>query len=123
MRRAPLSTQAEFDLRNQIDSLLLKECALNVFAGNGRDLESLALARPTIPIEIEAQCDGIDQPTFEEIVRGSIRVLGDNRRIQDLKGPSQSTDRQISGSTGSGSPRAHEADPAQLAIERRGRLE
>lgn len=114
VRRAPLSTQAEFDLRNQIDSLLLKECALNVFAGNGRDLESLALARPTIPIEIEAQCDGIDQPTFEEIVRGSIRVLGDNRRIQDLKGPSQSTPADLR-KYWERIAEAHEADPAQLA--------
>ena len=88
-RRAPLLAQSEIDLRRQIDSLLLKECALNVFAGNGRDLESLALARPTIPISIDANCDGMDRQLFEEITRASIRILGDNRRIQDLKGPTQ----------------------------------
>ena len=113
-RRTPLSTQAEIDLRNQIDSLLLKECALNVFAGNGRDLESLALARPTIPIEIRAEPDGIDQPTFEEIVRASIRILGDNRRIQDLKGPSENRPADLR-KYWKRAAEVHGADPEQLS--------
>ena len=114
-RRALLSSQAALDLRRRIDSLLLKECALNVFAGNGRDLESLALARPTITIETESQSDGINQPTFEEIVRGSIRVLGDNRRIQDLKGPAQGTPADLR-NYWEQTAAAHGADPAQLAM-------
>lgn len=114
-RRTPLSTQAEIDLRSQIDSLLLKECALNVFAGNGRDLESLALARPTIPIEIKSQCDGLDQPTLEEIIRASIRILGDNRRIQDLKGPADRTPADLR-KYWERIAEAHSADFAQLAM-------
>ena len=114
-RRAPLSTQIEIDLRNQIDGLLLKECALNVFAGNGRDLESLALARPTIQIKNEAECGGIDQPTFEEIVRASIRILGDNRRIQDLRGPAQSAPADLR-NYWERIAQAHRVDPAQFAM-------
>ena len=112
--RVPLSTQSEINLRNQIDSLLLRECALNVFAGNGRDLESLALARPTIPIGIESECDGIDQSTFEEMVRASIRILGDNRRIQDLKGPSPRTPADLR-KYWERAAEVHGADPTQLA--------
>lgn len=114
-RQALLATQAEIDLRNRIDALLLRECSLNVFAGNGRDLESLALARPTIPIKAEAQCDGIDTPTLEEIVRGSIRILGDNRRIQDLKPPSLHTPADLR-KYWERTAEAHRADPTQLAM-------
>ena len=113
-RRSPLSTQSEISLRNQIDARLLEACALNVFAGNGRDLESLALARPTVNIDLDARCDGIDRMTFQEIVLSSIRILGDNRRIQDLKGPRAQTPavlRKYWECVGY----AHQIDPQQLA--------
>jgi ATP-dependent helicase YprA (DUF1998 family) len=86
-RRAPLTTQGSRNLRSQIDGELLRECELNVFSGNGRDLESLALARPTLDIDTSLTPDGLDPSIFAEIVRGSARMLGDSRRLQDMKGP------------------------------------
>lgn len=87
-RRAPLTTQGARTLRNQIDGALLKECELNVFSGNGRDLESLGLAKPTLHMEVAYLPSGLDARVFAEIVRGSVRILGDSRRLQDMKGPS-----------------------------------
>lgn len=89
-RHAPLTTQGSRTLRNQIDGALLRECELNVFSGNGRDLESLALARPTVQIDTTAVPDGLNPAVFSEIVRGSVRILGDSRRLQDMKGPRDS---------------------------------
>ena len=86
--RRPLGTQGARTLRSQIDDALLKECELNVFSGNGRDLESLGLAKPTLQIDGANAPQGLDPAVFVEIVRGSVRILGDSRRLQDMKGPS-----------------------------------
>jgi ATP-dependent helicase YprA (DUF1998 family) len=80
-----LSTAEQVELRRRIDQALLRECLINVFSGNGRDLESLALARPSI---VASPCDvpaGLDEAAFAEIVRGSVRILGDDRRLQGIK--------------------------------------
>jgi len=87
-RRAPLITQGARTLRTQIDGTLLRECELNVFSGNGRDLESLGLAKPTLQMDMAQLPSGLDPRVFAEIVRGSVRILGDSRRLQDVKGPS-----------------------------------
>lgn len=87
-RRAPLVTQGARTLRTQIDGTLLRECELNVFSGNGRDLESLGLAKPTLHMDMAHVPSGLDAGVFAEIVRGSVRILGDSRRLQDMKGPS-----------------------------------
>ena len=89
-RRSDLVTNAEEDLRQRIDDELLKECELNVFSGNGRDLESLGLATPSVLL-----AEGISPPapldaeTFAQVVRGCVRILGDNRRLQSVRAPSQ----------------------------------
>jgi ATP-dependent helicase YprA (DUF1998 family) len=87
-RRAPLTTQGSRTLRNQIDGALLRECELNVFSGNGRDLESLGLAKPTVQMDLAQLPANLAASVFTEIVRGSVRILGDSRRLQDMKGSS-----------------------------------
>jgi ATP-dependent helicase YprA (DUF1998 family) len=72
-------------LRDEAARELTRETALNVFAGNGRDLESLGLATASVPIVISAIDIELSDDVFGSVVRNSIRVLGDSRRIQDLK--------------------------------------
>ena len=89
-RRASLVTPAELELRQRIDDELLKECELNVFSGNGRDLESLGLAIPNIVRNQDVSPPvGVDADLFVELVRGCVRILGDNRRLQNVKDPTQ----------------------------------
>jgi Lhr-like helicase len=83
--RADLATANQVELRRRISAALLRECTLNVFSGNGRDLESLALAIPTIVMEDVEPPVGLDHSTFIEIVRASVRILGDDRRLQGVK--------------------------------------
>ena len=73
------------DLRRRIDSNLLRECLLNVFSGNGRDLESLALSAPSLRMASKTPPEGMGADTFFEVVRASLRILGDDRRLQGLK--------------------------------------
>jgi Helicase conserved C-terminal domain len=87
VRRATLALTGEQDLRQDIDAAVLAECIANVFAGNGRDLESLGLAVPGI-LSTGKPADGMTKQTFEQAVRSSVRILGDSRRVQDRRGPS-----------------------------------
>jgi ATP-dependent helicase YprA (DUF1998 family) len=80
-----LPTQDHFNLRSKITGFLTEECLRNVFSGNGRDLESLALARPMISLSPHQVPDGLPEATFLEIVRGSIRIVGDNGRLQYVR--------------------------------------
>lgn len=85
MPRQDLPTADHVELRRRINQSLLRECLLNIFSGNGRDLESLALARPAI---VASPCDkpnGLGDGIFAEIVRASVRILGDDRRLQGVK--------------------------------------
>jgi hypothetical protein len=86
--RPSLSTPLEIELRSKIVSELTRECVMNVFAGNGRDLESLGLALAQVPASSVVPPAGLSQQTFDQVVRSSIRILGDSRRIQDVRGPS-----------------------------------
>lgn len=89
-RRSDLPTPRHVELRRRIDNSLLRECLLNVFSGNGRDLESLALAKPTIVVDQGAALAGMDEVTFAEVVRSSVRILGDDRRLQGVKSEADS---------------------------------
>lgn len=80
-----LPTADHRNLRHRIDSTLLRECLLNVFSGNGRDLESLALALPSLRMATVSRPDGMDEETFRATVRSSLRILGDDRRLQGVK--------------------------------------
>jgi ATP-dependent helicase YprA (DUF1998 family) len=80
-----LPTAQHVELRRRISQSLLRECLTNVFSGNGRDLESLALARPSVVLSPVDPPDGMSSDVFREIVRGSIRILGDDRRLQGVK--------------------------------------
>ena len=73
--KAELYMPEQVQLRRRIDQTLLKECLLNVFSGNGRDLESLGLAKPTIVLSLSAPPQRLSEQTFEEVVRGSVRIL------------------------------------------------
>ena len=89
-RRTDLVSQEEIDLRQRIDDKLLKECELNVFSGNGRDLESLGLATPNVLRNEDTPLPaGVDDDVFAQLVRGCVRILGDNRRLQNVRYPSQ----------------------------------
>ena len=84
--RSPLEGTNEQTLRRRIDDALLRECQLNVFSGNGRDLESLGLARPNIRISSDTSPPaGIASEVFEEAIRGCVRILGDSRRQQGVR--------------------------------------
>jgi ATP-dependent helicase YprA (DUF1998 family) len=89
-RKNDLPTPQHVELRRRIDRSLLRECLLNVFSGNGRDLESLALASPTIVVAQGTRPDGLDEATFTEVVRSSVRILGDDRRLQGVKSEADS---------------------------------
>lgn len=84
-RRAELPTADHVELRRRIDAALLRECLLNVFSGNGRDWETLGLARPSIELSPVAPPGSLSEETFKEIVRASVRILGDDRRLQGIK--------------------------------------
>lgn len=82
-----LPTRDHDILRDKIDRALLRECLLNVFSGNGRDLESLGLACPTVALAAVELPSGLSQEAFEETARASLRILGDDRRVQGVKDP------------------------------------
>lgn len=86
-----LPTADHVELRRRINQALLRECLLNVFSGNGRDLESLALARPSIVTTDTEPPGGLDAQVFDEVVRASVRILGDNRRLQGVKTETEET--------------------------------
>lgn len=91
-RRASLELSGAQQLRNKIDSLLLKECITNVFAGTGRDLESLRLAEPAVRVDKAVDPPpGVDRAVFDQVVRASARILGDSRRFQDSKSAASET--------------------------------
>lgn len=84
-RKSDLPNADAVELRRRIDQAVLRECLLNVFSGNGRDLESLALARPSIAPSTADMPEGLDEDTFLDVVRASVRILGDDRRLQGVK--------------------------------------
>lgn len=85
-RRLDLRLTSEERLRAKIDAALLEECWMNVFAGTGRDLESLGLAMPTVKLDGSADPpDGLSVAQFSEAIRSSVRILGDSRRFQDRR--------------------------------------
>ncbi len=86
--RSSPSAPAEQALLRSIDGALGRECALNVFAGNGRDLEALGLAMVRIADRGILPPAGLSDTQFDQVVRSSIRILGDSRRIQDIRQPS-----------------------------------
>ena len=89
IRRSELPTPAHVELRRRISQSLLRECLLNVFSGNGLDIESLGLARPGIAVTKAAHPEGLDPDIFADIVRSSVRILGDDRRLQGVKTESE----------------------------------
>lgn len=91
VRKSTSNSDAHDRLGRRIDESLKEQCLLNVFSGNGRDLESLALAKPDIDAVAERRPAGMDENVFAQVVRGSVRMLGDDRRAQGLKAETSDT--------------------------------
>jgi hypothetical protein len=86
-RKTKLLSTIEERLRSKIDEAALQEVFGNVFAGTGRDLESLGLAIPSVRIDPDVSPPAeMEVEQFREVVRSSGRLLGDDRRFQGRKG-------------------------------------
>jgi Lhr-like helicase len=70
------------DLRGKLETALVEQVRSVVFAGQGRDLESLGVARATVDA-LPANLDGLDRELFEEVRDSSLRILGHLRRFTD----------------------------------------
>lgn len=86
-----LRSESHRDLRRRIGQRLEKEVLLNIFSGNGRDLESLAIAKPSIGVKPVQPPPGMEPSVLEEAVRASVRILGDSTLILHLKEPKTKT--------------------------------
>lgn len=87
-RRSTLIKQGAKRLRELVDAELLQECMGNVFAGTGRDLESLGLAAPSVRTKPGAAPPaGIDGHVFDQVIRATARILGVSGRFQDRRHP------------------------------------
>ncbi len=89
--KSVLPSESHEDLRRRIVHRLAREVLLNIFSGNGRDLESLAIAKPSIKMNPVPPPTGMEPSALEEAVRASVRILGDSYLIQNLKEPKQKT--------------------------------
>lgn len=70
------------ELRRDIAALLVDQVKQVAFAGQGRDLESIGVARATIDTR-PASLAGLDETTFEQLRDSSVRILGQLRRFTD----------------------------------------
>ncbi len=81
-----LSMDWQNQLRGKIESELQKACVRNVFSADGRDLETLALTKPSVRmINPLPTPDTMDSRTFRNIVESCVRILGDGRYVQGTK--------------------------------------
>jgi hypothetical protein len=70
------------ELRLNIEDALVQQVRNVVFAGQGRDLESLGVARATVT-KLPLDLAGLDQSMFEQVRDGCLRILGHLRRFTD----------------------------------------
>ncbi len=70
------------ELRQEINRLLVDQVKQVAFAGQGRDLESIGVARATIPA-LPRDLAGLDETVFTEIRDSCVRILGQLRRFTD----------------------------------------
>jgi len=89
VRREELPPGPHEDLRRTIDKWLSREVVQNIFSGNGRDAESLAIAKPTIQPNPVEPPRGMGDEVFEEVVRASVRILGDSNLIRHVRQPKE----------------------------------
>jgi Lhr-like helicase len=76
-------TEEEVELLRAIKRSLLAECELAVFAGGGRDLESLGLGTATVTVLDTAATAGLDADKFRDVVTSTVRVLGVRRNFAE----------------------------------------
>lgn len=87
-RRTTLLKVGEERLRSTIDEAFQQELMGNVFAGNGRDLESLGLAVPAVRVDEDAMAaSSIGPSLLREVIRSSARILGDSSMFQGRRNP------------------------------------
>jgi ATP-dependent helicase YprA (DUF1998 family) len=74
------------ELRGKIELELQKACVSNIFSADGRDLETLALTKPSVrtanPLVPPA---GMAVSTFSNVIDSCVRILGDGRYVQGIK--------------------------------------
>jgi ATP-dependent helicase YprA (DUF1998 family) len=75
-------TGQQQQLLGRIAGELLNEIQLSIFSGNGRDVEALGLAYPTIQRDGGPTC-GIDPEAFGQACDSSVRLLGLGRRFRE----------------------------------------
>lgn len=70
------------ELRQEINGLLVDQVKQVAFAGQGRDLESIGVARATVPA-LPHDLSGLDERVFSEVRDSCVRILGQLRRFTD----------------------------------------
>lgn len=70
------------ELRLTIEDALVQQVRNVVFAGQGRDLESLGVARATV-MKLPTDLAGLDEDLFAQVRDGCLRILGQLRRFTD----------------------------------------
>jgi hypothetical protein len=69
-------------LRQEISSRLVDQVRQVAFAGQGRDLESIGVARATVPV-LPSDLAGLGEDHFAQIRDSCVRILGQLRRFTD----------------------------------------
>ena len=88
IQESALPTGDHRELKTTIREHTLRSVVQNIFSGAGRDVETLAMAKPSIKTNPAATPpSGVDQAALDEIVRGSVRILGDANRIRPIREP------------------------------------
>ena len=75
-------TGQQQQLLARISGELLTEIQLSIFSGNGRDVEALGLAYPTVQRDGAPAC-GIDPEAFAQACDSAVRLLGLGRRFRE----------------------------------------
>ncbi len=75
---------------SQIHASLKVEAVQAIYSGAGRDLESLGLGFASLdPMKLLTPPSGMDEERFREAVLGTLRILGQMRRFEGLRWPSE----------------------------------
>ena len=74
------------ELRGKIDIELQKACVKNIFSADGRDLETLALTKPSVrTADSLVPPAGMNVTVFKNVIESCVRILGDGRYVQGIK--------------------------------------
>jgi hypothetical protein len=74
---------------SEISESLTEECLRSIFAGVGRDLESIGIAWATVEIAGRIQVPGLEPAAVRELISSSTRILGQLLRFPGLRDPAE----------------------------------